>query len=160
MRLENEGGWHCEAWCSFGLTPLHANTWLIPLAAFRPRERWSSSGRTWISPFCWSTRETWSWRCCRKMRSSGRGRRRGYGGDSIWKRLKSLLLWWLPWWSFLCVKQATEERAVGNETHRLPSATGGWRAPVRSLPQGLGSDLWARRSLHRMSAAHLQWLQH
>lgn len=81
MTLLKERGWHCEAWCVFGLASLHATTWLIPLVAFRLRKRWSRSERTWILPFCWSTRETWSWRCCRKMRSWGRRRRRGYGED-------------------------------------------------------------------------------
>lgn len=117
---------------------------------------WWPPWRTSTSPFCWSTRETWSWRCYRKMRNCGSERRRGYGESQFIppmppSRSLSLHPSMLP-----CLLQEAEERAAGDQTERFPSAQGVGGAPVRPLHQDVGPDLWPRRTLRGVSAARVQ----
>lgn len=156
MTLEKGRGRPCEAWRSFSLTSFQ------PLGWFHRRNLdWGSDGAARRGSGLRLSAGAWKRHDPEGVAEGWETEEEGGEEDTVktWSMWVGLGLWPLPWSSFLCVKQEAEERAVGNETQRLPPAAGGRRAPVCSLPQGLGSDLWPRWSLRGMSAARLQWLQ-
>lgn len=100
----------------------------------------------------------WSWRCCRKTRSWGNVRRKGYGEDFNAQSLFTSLLCVLISFSSLSALQKVKKWPAGDQAKRFPPAAGLWGAAVRSLPQNAGADLWPWRTLRWMPAARLQRL--